>query len=343
MNENEQITIDRRRELLNDAASLLSFDTVTSEDGEQQLSTIDARQLRALRAQQEERQRLNNSKHGIDSPHNPENAVNAYRGTGYKQMNEFARLFFTDSAKNYRREGFVIDRSSDDDDQRAQTRELFEYYSADSPLVLGFTQLLNQAILDSRLPLSIHTYRGMRDLQVARPTGEIERTIGFGKSRQIVKETQYESLPVPYFESQLQAGNVVRFYGFLSTSLDPNIAVAAQQVGVGDKNRARMMLLPQYTDSTAQCCLLQFELPAGYPALYTRAMNEEELILPYKLSNGKVPEFLVTKVFRARHLYRPTSALFECEINDTECIQRTLSSNDQTRTIDLRVVRLRPL
>lgn len=352
------LTTNRRRQLLSDAASFslagplatIGANDDSGDDRRQGLPTISASQLRALRAQQEERERRNNNKYGLDSPLNPENALNAYRGSGYAQMNEFARLFFTPSAKNYQREGFLLDsplvssNDGDDDQTKEKTRELFEYYNADGPL-LRFTSLLNDAILNSPLPVPVLTYRGIRDLSIARPAGKVDRTIGFGKTRRVVTETRYESLPLQYFQSQLQVGNVVRFYGFLSTSLNPNVAVATKLVGIN--NKARMMMdLPQYTDSTAQCCFLQFQLPSGYPALYTRAMSEEELILPYKLSNGDVPEFLVTNVFRVRHLYRGmSSALFDCDPNDdTRCTQEMLSKReDAPKAIDLTLVRLQPL
>ncbi len=249
-------------------------------------------------------------------------AIDFYSNNGYKHMNYAIRKFLVPAAKNYNADEKALITNS----KFGELQRDYDPYTVRQNV--EFSKELNSAILEfPRLSVPITVYRGVQDLYFSSSYQNVDSSY-----LQYRKRNKYA-----YYEDLLQVGEIIPFFGFISTSLSPNIAVAMKIYGAnGLKNEK----LEEFTDSTS-CCFLQFKLPAGYPIQYIDS-SEYEIILPYVLDNGYVPQFEVVSKKQIIYKYDPDDSRLECL--NAECLKQALErSKISQKYLKLNLIQLRPV
>lgn len=234
---------------------------------------------------------------------NPYKVMLNYASDGFININRAAREILTKKAtekfslENCR---LLVDAPNDDYEERKET-------------YMKQVNLLNKFLLDSpRTQMPLICYRGTSDLYIKKQTG-------LGKQGQPI----YKQVAIKYFASQFQIGQIVPLYGFLSTSLSPNIADAFHR-------------------GTSDCCFFQFLLPAGYPGYFESEGKDFEFIIPFKMDDGTVPSFIVKSIKQITHPLHLGDVFLECDIKDLDCIKARMSFTRSRFKQKFKVIQLVP-
>ncbi len=316
-----------------------------------ELPTVSARQVAELRKRRILQGENNEKMYGTVGlvEFHPEDALHLYTSDRYQPISTAARDFLVPAAKNFENysevRAFVVSEPFKTVVNKEERGKDIRWYIKNA-------KMLNSLILSfPSLDDTVYVYRGVSDLYVAdylrdSQTKEIktEEVAIYIRGQKIVmgnKPLYSERKPLSYYESQLDVGAVLPFYGFISTSLSPNISVTTKIFGASRAKYAPTEL-PPLTDST-QCCFFQFKLPPGYPYQFTDLKGEYEMILPYALKDGSIPLFEVYGKKKIRFLYHSDEFRLNCL--DSNCLKKGLEKEgkEKPRFIDLNLIQLRPV
>ena len=232
------------------------------------------------------------------SPHEDEQMQNramyAYIGDKYRAYNEIAWKYFTPASKN----ALVIDEPFNARVERGEREFDMREDRFHNETNYWQVQALNKMINNRETARPLVVYRGVTEYSLRKKDG-VEK-VGFrGYERQ-----KYRNVQIDYFDTVLQPGSVIPLYGFLSTTLSPSYAAAIATDGTNHPGESF-----RGGEVTSRGFLLQFELPPGFPLVYTNSRGEYECILPYaktfRYNSGHAyPHWLVAKRDTIRIRYR---------------------------------------
>lgn len=234
-------------------------------------------------------------------------AMYAYTGNRYREYNEIVWNYLTPAAKN----GLVLTEPFSAVHESREDIKRDEYSSYWHVLAL------NSMINRRRPGFPITVYRGVSDFAFKRKTGmTAPERIGPRTTRPPVPI--YSNVQLDYYNSLFEPGNIIPLYGFLSTTISPSYAIAIATDGTNHPGQS----LVHGGEFHSSGYLLQFDLSADFPMVYTIARNEYECILPFAKTfrynnNLQFPRWLVKKRDTIRVRWRMPSEEVEGKINTT--------------------------
>lgn len=223
--------------------------------------------------------------------------VDLYISNQYREINEAAWKYLTPASKN----ALIIDEPF----AKRVNKDELEYETRYSETLTYYQKaiILNKLINDRPTYWPLTVYRGVQEYSLRKQSG-FTAPVFFRGIEKVPARPTYKGVAVNFYDSVLQPGSVLPFYGFLSTTLSPSYAVAIATDGTNHPGESM-----RGGEVTSRGFLLQFELPPGFPLRYTNARGEYECILPYaktfRYNNRKAyPLWLVAKRDTIRVRYR---------------------------------------
>lgn len=114
---------------------------------------------------------------------------------------------------------------------------------------------------------------------------------------------QYKRVKVGYFKELFKPGNVVNYFGFMSTTYTPDMAVkfaaGASKNPDADDWLHKRAGSPDFVD-ISDAFVLHIRLPKKYPYFHI-ARGEAECVLGYTLRDGTVPRYRVIRRYKKLH------------------------------------------
>jgi len=225
-----------------------------------------------------------------DNLENPLGAVTSYASGNYNDMITHAKRYLVpQAAKNTTAKGFSV-QSRDEDANR-----LFSDYTDKRCKQLNMVINIEDTPEETRscsMNFPLNVYRGMGDLVATRNIGTRDGGV-----------SHYKNIKSAYFSEILTPGNVFNFYGFVSTSYIPDVAVefsANRSSNLNGNDWAhKRKNAPSFIDVT-DAFVLHFRLPKKYP-YYHIPGEESECVLGYSLRDGSVPRFRVLRRYKKLH------------------------------------------